>query len=322
MLDHHQQRPHPRSYYQAMQVCCFVEPQQGATFDEVLRCAEIAQQVGFHGFFTSDHYLPVGQGSTTHAPLDAWTTLAGLAGKTTEIQLGTLVSPVTFRRTGSLAVQAAQVSRMSGGRVEIGLGSGWNEAEHAAFGLPFPSQTSRFEDLEQCIRELKRTWSSPLFAEMQAPTTQSNSQPDFAPLGMPIIVGGTGSRVTPNLAVRFATEYNTSFTSCENFSRLRKGALQLCEEHGRDPQSLKVSAVLTVACGDSSSEVGRRLRQAPMDQSLVEANGATGLPTAVLSTLREYHDAGADRVYLRFWDLADLDHVGLVGRAVESSASW
>src|SRR3954466_7546704 len=133
-----------------MELRIFTEPQQGATYDDLLAVAATAEELGFGAFFRSDHYLTMG-GDGLPGPTDAWTTLAGLARETRTIRLGTLVSSMTFRLPGILAITAAQVDQMSGGRIELGIGSGWYEAEHTAYGIPFPSTRERFDRLEESV---------------------------------------------------------------------------------------------------------------------------------------------------------------------------
>ena len=145
-----------------MDLRIFTEPQQGATYDDLLRVARATEDLGFDGFFRSDHYLAMGDGDGLPGPTDAWTTLAGLARETSTIRLGTLVTAATFRHPGLLAIQVAQVDQMSGGRIELGLGAGWFAAEHEAYGIPFPAK--RFGLLTEQLEIVTRQWADGAFS--------------------------------------------------------------------------------------------------------------------------------------------------------------
>ena len=199
-----------------MDLRIFTEPQQGATYDDLLRVAQTAEALGFDGFFRSDHYLHMG-GDGGPGPTDAWTTLAGLARETSTIRLGTLVTSATFRLPGPLSVQVAGVDQMSGGRVELGLGAGWFEAEHTAYGIPFPEVGERFDRLEEQLAVITGLWATkpgdtfshpgPHYPVTDSPALAKPVQPG----GVPIIIGGAGRRRTPSLAARYAAEFNAAF---------------------------------------------------------------------------------------------------------------
>src|SRR5688572_29024823 len=198
----------------AVEICIFTEPQQGATYEEQLAQASATERLGFDGWFRSDHFLAMGAGDGLPGPTDAWTALAGLARETRRIRLGTLVSSVTFRHPGMLAIQVAQVDTMSGGRVELGLGTGWFAEEHAAYGIPFP--TKRFGMLEEQLEIVTGLWSTPVgerfdFAGEQYTLEGSPALPKPVQAGVPIIVGGNGPRRTPAIAARHASEFNIGF---------------------------------------------------------------------------------------------------------------
>src|SRR5690554_2887821 len=191
----------------------FTEPQQGASYDDLLAIALATERLGFDAFFRSDHYLSMGAGDGLPGPTDAWTTLAGLARETTSIRLGTLVSSATFRHPGILAIQVAQVDAMSGGRVELGLGTGWFEKEHAAYGIPFAKK--RFGMLEEQLEIVTGLWATPVgsrynFSGEHYELVDSPALPKPVQSPVPVIVGGSGERTTPALAVRLATEVNTA----------------------------------------------------------------------------------------------------------------
>ena len=185
-----------------MQLRIFTEPQQGATYDDLLAVARRAEEAGFDAFFRSDHYLAMG-GDGLPGPTDAWVTLAGLARETSRIRLGTLMTAATFRLPGPLAISVAQVDQMSGGRVELGIGSGWFEAEHAAYGIPFPELGERFDRYEEQLAVVTGLWSTPSgktfdFAGEHYRLADSPALPKpVQDGGIPILVGGRGRRRTP-----------------------------------------------------------------------------------------------------------------------------
>lgn len=309
-----------------MQLRVFTEPQQGASYDDQLRLALAAEELGFDGFFRSDHYLAMGDRDGLPGPTDAWLTLAGLARETRRLRLGTLVSPVTFRLPGMLAIQVAQVDQMSGGRVELGLGTGWFAAEHAAYGIPFPDK--RFGLLAEQLEVVTGLWRTPVgerysHAGEQYTLTDSPALPkpvqDAAVgggVGVPVIVGGNGPRRTPQLAARYANEYNAAFPALEEvgpaFARVRAA----CEAVGRDPGDLVYSVALVLAVGTDEAEFERRAAAIGRDPGELRAHGIAGTVSEAVDRLGDLADAGASRVYLQVLDLHDLDHLDLVAREV------
>ena len=305
-----------------MRLRVFTEPQQGATYDDLLAAARTAEECGFDAFFRSDHYLAMGGADGLPGPTDAWVTLAGLARETSRIRLGTLVSSATFRLPGPFAVAVAQVDAMSGGRVEVGLGTGWYEAEHAAYGIPFPQLRERFERLEEQLEVVTGLWTTPPgerfdFRGRHYALTDSPALPKPAQRPHPpVIVGGRGARRTPRLAARFAAEYNLPFhrlePTREQFARVRAA----CEAAGRDPATLALSAALVLCCGADEADLARRAAAVGREVDELRANGAAGTPAEVAEKLRAYAAAGADAAYLQVLDLSDLDHLRLVAAEV------
>ena len=300
----------------------FTEPQQGATYDQLLAIARTAEAAGFDAFFRSDHYVRMGPGDAGPGPTDAWTTLAGLARETSTIRLGTLVSSMTFRYPGVLAIQVANVDAMSGGRIELGLGTGWFEQEHRAYGIEFPPLKERFDRLDEQVRIITGLWETPSgqtfdFAgdHYRLEGSPALPKPVQSPRP-PIIIGGGGPRRTPRLAAEFADEYNLPFQSparvADAFGRVRTA----CEAADRDPSSLAYSAAVVVCCGSGEAEVERRAGRIGRDVAELRKNGAAGSPAEVVEKLRAYADAGADRIYLQVLDVDDLDHVRLLGDEV------
>ena len=305
-----------------MELRIFTEPQQGATYDQLLRIAQATDDLAFGAFFRSDHYLGMGTDGLP-GPTDAWVTLAGLARETPTIRLGTLMTSATFRHPGPLAIQVAQVDRMSGGRVELGLGAGWFEQEHTAYGIPFPDVTERFDRLEEQLAIITGLWETPegesfsfdgryhqLVDSPGLPKPLQHPRP-------PLLVGGKGRRRTPALAARFADEFNLPFVSeeftREQFARVRAA----CEDVGRDPGTLTYSNALVMCCGSSDREVARRAEAIGRDVDELRANGLAGSPEEVVDKIGHYADAGAERIYLQVLDIDDLDHLELVAAQVQ-----
>jgi F420-dependent oxidoreductase-like protein len=304
-----------------MDLRIFTEPQQGAGYDELLAVARATEDAGFSAFFRSDHYLAMGDRDGLPGPTDSWVTLGALARETSRIRLGTLVSSATFRYPGVLAIQVAQVDEMSGGRVELGLGAGWFEAEHAAYGIPFPALGERFDRLEEQLAVVTGLWDTPVgerfsFSGKHYTVSDSPALPKPAQDRVPVIVGGSGKRRTPALAARYATEYNSNFTSveqtAENFARVRRA----CSDAGRDPEALTYSIALAVVCGEDDAAVERRAAAIGRDVDELRANHLAGTPDQVVARLDAFADIGCTRAYLQVLDLSDLEHVALVGAEV------
>ena len=281
----------------------------------------MTEAVGFDAFFRSDHYLAMA-GDGGPGPTDAWVTLAALARETERIRLGTLVSSATFRWPGVLAISVAQVDAMSDGRVELGLGAGWFEEEHAAYGIRFPALGERFERLEEQLAIVKGLWTTPVgerysftgrhYALVDSPALPKPLQQPHPPL----IVGGAGTRTTPRLAATFADEFNVPFhgvhDTAAQFDRVRAA----CEALGRDPASVVYSATQVVCCGVDDAEVARRAAAIGREVDELRVNGAAGTPDEVTARLREFAAVGAETVYLQILDINDLDHLRLLGERV------
>jgi F420-dependent oxidoreductase-like protein len=300
----------------------FTEPQQGATYGDLLAVAQRAEQLGYGAFFRSDHFLTMG-GDGLPGPTDAWVTLGGIARETSEIRLGTLVTSATFRLPGPLAIGVAQVDEMSGGRVELGLGAGWYQQEHEAYGIPFPPLGERFDRLEEQLAVVTGLWSTPTgetfsFDGRHYPVTNSPGLPKPVQSPLPIIIGGGGPKRTPALAARYAAEFNTPFVPREFFTTQVERVTAACEAIDRDPATMTFSAALVVCCGADEREVERRAASIGREPDELRRNGAAGTPGEVAETLRAWADAGAQRIYLQMLDLADLDHLDLVATDVAS----
>lgn len=303
-----------------IEYCVFTEPQQGASYDDQLAFAQAAERLGFDGFFRSDHYLHMGDGDGLPGPTDAWTTLAGLARETSRIRLGTLVSSVTYRVPGLLAIQVAQVDAMSGGRAELGLGTGWFAREHEAYGIPFPAK--RFDILEEQLELVTGLWSTPVgetysFDGAHYRLTDAPALPKPVQQRVPVIVGGGGPRRTPELAARFATEFNIGFRSEEESAEKFAGVRAACERIGRDPASLKLSVALPTLAGASAADLDRRA--ARIERTVDELRGdvnIVGDRNEIVAKVERLVALGAERVYFQLMDLQDVSHVEYLGEVL------
>jgi F420-dependent oxidoreductase-like protein len=304
-----------------MDLRVFTEPQQGATYDDLLAVAQAAERLGFDAFFRSDHYLAMG-GDGLPGPSDAWTTLAGLARDTTRLRLGTLMTSATFRLPGPLAITVANVDAMSGGRVELGIGAGWFEDEHTAYGIPFPSTGERFDRFAEQLAIVTGLWETKegeTFAfdgkHYQVADSPALPKPVQSPRP-PVIIGGRGAKRTPALVARYADEFNLPFMDVEEgaaqFARVRAA----CEEAGRDPDELVFSQALTVAVGADEAEVRRRLEAIGRTREDMAQTGLAGTPQEVVDRLVRFAEAGSTRCYLQVMDLSDLDHLELIAAEV------
>jgi F420-dependent oxidoreductase-like protein len=305
-----------------MDLRIFTEPQQGASYDDLLAVARTAEDLGFDAFFRSDHYLKMGDVSGLPGPTDAWITLAGLARETSTIRLGTLVTSATFRLPGPLAISVAEVDQMSGGRVELGLGAGWYEAEHDAYAIPFPSLGERFERLEEQLAIVTGLWGTPLGERFEHTgkhysVTKSPALPKPVQQPVPIIVGGGGPKRTPRLAATYAAEFNLPFAPIERFTEQAGRVRDACHAVGRDPATMIFSAALVLCCGANEAEVRRRAEAIGRQPDELRTNGAAGTPEEVVATLQRWAEAGATRMYLQVLDLSDLDHLDLLATAVK-----
>jgi len=305
-----------------MRLRIFVEPQQGATYQTLLAAAQCAERSGFDAFFRSDHYLKMGDGDGLPGPTDAWTTLAGLARETTSIRLGTLVTPVTFRLPGPLAITVAQVDAMSAGRVELGIGAGWFDAEHTAYGIPFPDLNGRFERLEEQLTAIVGLWTTPVgetFAFEGAHYRLADSpalpKPHQQP-HPPVILGGGGAKRTPRLAAAFAQEYNAPFLQPDAAAAQYRRVDEACERIGRDPSTLRKSFAVTVCCATSEAELSRRAERSGWRVEDLRNVGACGTPAQVAARLAAWGELGAEAAYLQLLDPSDLEYIELLGREV------
>jgi F420-dependent oxidoreductase-like protein len=303
-----------------MRLRIFTEPQQGAHYSDLSALARLSEELGFDAFFRSDHYMAF-HGDGLPGPTDAWLTLAALARDTTRIRLGTLVSPVTFRYPGPLAISVAQVDEMSGGRVELGLGTGWHDGEHAAYGIPFPPVGTRFEHLEEQLAIVTGLWSTAAgdrfsYTGKHYTITDSPALPKPVQQPVPVIVGGWGEKRTPRLAAKYATEFNLPFAPVELFGDAVQRVRSACEAADRDPATLRTTVAQTVCCGATEAEFARRAAAIGQDPANLRANNLGGLPDEIVERIRAYEAVGAETVYLQVLDLADHDHIRLIASEI------
>jgi len=304
-----------------MRLRIFTEPQQGATYDTLLKVARAAEDLGFEAFFRSDHYLKMGDVTGEPGPTDAWITLAGLARETTRIRLGTLMTAATFRHPGPLAISVAQVDQMSGGRVEFGIGTGWYDAEHTAYGIPFPSLKERFERLEEQLEIITGLWRTPAgqtysFEGAHYRLADSPALPKPAqPGGPPVLIGGTGAKRTPRLAAMFAHEYNVPFNRPEETKAAFERVRAACEQAGRT-EPMIYSAAQVVCCGRDDAEIARRAAAIGREVPELRENGLAGTPQEIVDKIGRFAEFGTECIYLQVLDLSDLEHLELLAGEV------
>ncbi|MBN9179594.1 MAG: LLM class F420-dependent oxidoreductase [Microbacterium sp.] len=304
-----------------MEYCVFTEPQQGFSYDDQRVFAQAAERLGFDGYFRSDHYLRMGPGDPLPGPTDAWTTLAGLARETTRIRLGTLVSSATHRLPAVLAIQVAQVDAMSDGRVELGLGTGWFEEEHRAYGIPFPPK--RFGILEEQLAVITGLWRTPVgetfsFAGEHYTLDGAPALPKPVQSSVPVIVGGGGPRRTPAVAARFATEFNIGFVPEPVVAEKFAGVRAACEDIDRDPASLKLSVALPTFTGADDAEIAARVERTGRSFTDVRESEAVfaGAPDEIAAKVERLRALGATRIYFQLLDIRDLDQLAYLGTEV------
>jgi alkanesulfonate monooxygenase SsuD/methylene tetrahydromethanopterin reductase-like flavin-dependent oxidoreductase (luciferase family) len=299
-----------------MDLRIMTEPQQGASYATQLTLAKAAESLGFSGYFRSDHYLPT-SGDRAPSPTDAWVTLAGLARETSTIRLGTLTTEATFRLPGVLGVQVAQVDQMSDGRVELGLGAGSHEAEHRAYGIPFPPD--RNARLEEQLQILHTLWRVPADSTHSFNGTYYQlagcpALPKPVQAEIPVIISGVDVPRAAVLAADYAHEFNAPLASVAEataqFDQVRSVA------HYRE--DLVYSATVTTCIGKDDAEVARRAAAIGREVAELKAGGLAGTPAEAVDTLARYAETGATRIYLQILDMSDLDHLDLIASDVRT----
>ena len=290
-----------------------IEGQEGVTWDDWVALADSCERHGLEGLFRSDHYLGIGGRDRPADALDAWATIAALAERTERIRLGTLVSPVTFRHPDVVARMAVTADHISDGRIEVGIGAGWFEAEHRAHGFDFPPLGERFDKLEHDADAIVHAW-----------TDDPNAQPKPVQRPHPpLIVGGSAKPRGARLAARLAQEYNTIFATAEECRERRHALDEACRAAGRDPGTLPLSLMTGVVIGRTAQEVRERAArlyelthgQGDLD-AWTEQRGRVsliGTVDEVAGRLRELESVGVVRVMLQHLDHRDLETVAVIG---------
>ena len=304
-----------------MKLRIFTEPQQGASYDQLLAVAQRAEKLGFDAFFRSDHFLKMGSVNGNPGPSDAWTTLAGIARETSTIRLGTLVNSATFRHPAITAVSVANVDAMSHGRVELGLGAGWFEEEHKAYGFDFLPLGQRFDVLSEQLAVISGLWSTPLgetfnFTGNHYTLENSPALPKPVQSSVPIIIGGRGLKKTPALAAQYATEFNMPFVVIDDFVGQCSRVREACTAIGREPSTLKYTCAQTIVCGVDNAEVARRAKNIGREVAELTESGLCGTPDQVIAKIKQWGAAGSETVYLQILDLDDLEHLDLIATQV------
>ncbi|OBS04112.1 LLM class F420-dependent oxidoreductase [Mycobacterium gordonae] len=300
----------------------FVEPQQGAIYADQLAVAQAAEDLGFDAFFRSDHYLAM-SGDGGPGPTDSWVTLGAIARETSHIRLGTLVTSATFRYPGPLAIAVAQVDEMSGGRVEFGLGSGWFEAEHRAYGVPFPSVRERFDRLTEQLAVITGLWTTPAgqtFDYAGEHYTINDSPGLPKPVQSPhppIVVGGTGAKRTPALAAQYAAEFNVPFATIDVVRRQFERVADAVAAAGRAADSIVYSSAFVLCAGRDDAEVARRASVIGREVDEMSSNSPlVGSPDEIADKLGPWRELGVQRVYAQLLDMSDLAHLELLASDV------
>ncbi len=292
----------------------FVEPQQGATYGDQLAVARTAEAAGYSAFFRSDHYLAMA-GDGLPGPTDSWVTLGAIARETSTIRLGTMVTSATFRHPGVLAISVAQVDEMSGGRVDLGIGAGWFEAEHEAYAIPFPPLGERFDRLGEQLDIITGMWSTPVGETFDYTGTHyeirnSPALPKPVQTPPPIVIGGGGPKRTPALTAKYASEFNIPFVDVETLKTQYGRVAAAVADAGRTPDSLTYSAAFVVCAGRDDAEIARRAAAIGREVDELRSNSPlVGTPGEIADKLDAFAEAGVQRVYIQILDQSDLDHV-------------
>ena len=313
-----------------MRYALMTEPQQGYSYQDILDAALAAKAAGFGAFFRSDHYSSF-PGEPDLATTDAWATLAGLARDTEGIGLGSMVSPVTYRIPGSFAKVVATVDEMSGGRVEMGVGAGWHEVEHASLGIPYPDTVERVDRLEEELTILRGLWDEPDGWSFDGQHYQVRHAL-FRPKGQRpnLIVGGTGLPRSVRLGAQYADEYNISSSNPAEVREIKAQLEAACEKVGRDPTTLTISVMAGVLVGRDDAEMARRIeaqkavfvQATTAAEEWLEARGdrwITGTPGSAKARLAEYIDTGVERLLFQDFLPHDTDHIAAMGELIATS---
>ena len=285
-----------------MRICLMLEGQEGIEWPQWVALARATEEAGLEGLFRSDHYRSIVRGDPAGS-LDAWATLAALATQTERIRLGTMVSPVTFRAAAVLAKNAVTVDHISGGRVELGIGGGWYESEHEAYGFPFPPTGKRLDELERQLAEIHRQWRE---ADDVWPKPVQQPRP-------PIIVGGSARPRSIRIAIAYADEYNTTFPTLEEAHTRRRALDAAAAAVGREP--LRFSIMTGCVVGRDATELAGRLSawREKTGAGNDDSPSIFGTVDQVVEQLRGYEDVGVERAMLQHLVHEDVEMVAVLG---------
>ena len=311
-----------------MRYALMTEPQQGYRYHDIVDIANAAKAAGFETYFRSDHYSSF-PGEEGLPATDCWTTLAGLARDTSGIGLGSMVSPVTFRIPGSYAKVVATVVEMAdGATIEMGIGAGWNEGEHAALGIPYPDTVERVDRMEEQLAIIRGLWDEPDGWSYHGEHYQVR-EALFRPRGPRpnVIVGGVGRPRSCRLGAQFADEYNISSSNPVEVREVNARLDAACEKVGRDPATLTRSVMAGVLVGrDEAEYAARRERQIAIFGGDHESATAwlleradrwiLGTPDEARRMIAEYQATGVDRLLLQDFLPQDLDHIAAMGELI------
>ncbi len=304
-------------------LCLMIEGQEGVTWPQWQALAQACERHGIPALFRSDHYLNLGGEHPERGSLDAWATINALAATTSTLRLGTLVTPVTFRHPSVLSKLVATADRISGGRVELGIGAGWHEREHAAYGFSFPDMRTRMDLLEEQLQIILGAWAEDPFSftgeHYRLADLEAQPKPVQTP-HPPVIIGGSAGPRGSNLAGRFADEYNNLYATVAEVHERRGRIAEACERAGRDPIPFSMMTVVITGENDHDlrARVDRIARIRGLDAEQLRSDPRSGwivgLIPAVAERLVALREAGVSRIMCQHFDHADLDFVALVGR--------
>lgn len=306
-----------------MRFAVMIEGQEDVGWDDWVALAQACERLGFEALFRSDHYGSV-EGVDTRGALDAWGTVCGLAAITSTLRLGTLVSPATFRHPSVLAKSAVTADHISGGRIEVGLGTGWNHAEHRAYGFPFPSMKTRMDRLAEQLEIVTRSWQDGAFtfAGEHYAVEELDARPKPVQQPLPLVMGGAAKARGAALAARYAAEYNVVYAVPEEARASRERLDAACRDAGRDPATLRFSLMHGFLIGADEADLRARAgrvaewRGEPVSLDELRATWLCGTPGELVTLLREYEAAGVERVMLQHNLFRDLDALELLAAEV------
>lgn len=313
-----------------MRIGLMIEGQEGLDWDDWTRLLRAAEEMDFHSVWRSDHFFSL-SGDTTQASLETWVSLTFAARETKRVRLGTLACPMTFRHPSLLARMAAQVDALSGGRLELGIGAGWNAVEHKAFGVPFPPTKTRMDMLEegiQVIRALLRDSPANFKGEIyQIEDAECYPRPVQSPL--PIAVGGSGERRTLKIAARYADHWNAVGVGLAGYPHKREVLERHCADAGRDATEIRRSLMCGFILGRDEAGIEEHFRrvariisleQAPSDSSMQQLRDArgwlVGTPSEVVEQIKEWEALGVEEVMLQHLDHKDMGTLELIAKEI------